>query len=105
MDALDQLIQAIQQTHEQTQRFAVQQVNNTLTIRNWVIGFYLVEYEQEGEDRAAYGANVLGELAKGLKKIGLKGLDDRALRGCGSFYFAYPQIWGTVSAKFQLVEK
>lgn len=96
---LGQLIQVIQQTHEQTQQFAVQQVNNSLTLRNWLIGFYLVEYEQKGEDRADYGANLLAQVAGELKKCGIKGLNDRALRGCRSFYSCYPQIWRTVSAK------
>ena len=31
-----------------TQQFAIQQVNVALTIRNWIIGFYIVEYEQHG---------------------------------------------------------
>ncbi len=45
---LTELISAIQTTHEYTQRFAVQQANVALTIRNWVIGFYIIEYEQHG---------------------------------------------------------
>lgn len=101
---LNQLIEVIRQTNDQTQRFGIQQVNTSLTIRNWVIGFHIMEYEQGGEDRATYGANVLIQLAKALKSIGLKGLDDRSLRACRGFYLAYPQIWGTVSAKFQTIE-
>jgi hypothetical protein len=31
------------------------QVNSVYTMRNWLIGHYIVEYEQHGEDRAAYG--------------------------------------------------
>lgn len=32
-------------------------MNASLTIRNWLVGAYLVEFEQEGEDRAKYGEN------------------------------------------------
>lgn len=34
-------------------------INTHLTVRNWQIGFYIVEYEQNGEDRAKYGAKLL----------------------------------------------
>ena len=33
-------------------------LDRTLTLRNWLIGAYIVEYEQSGEDRAAYGKQV-----------------------------------------------
>jgi predicted nuclease of restriction endonuclease-like (RecB) superfamily len=100
----NQLIKIIQSTHEQTQRYAIQQVNQSLTIRNWMVGCYLVEYEQNGEDRAAYGAKLLVKIAEGLKNTGIKGLDDRSLRACRSFYECYPQIWRTLSAKFQYAD-
>ncbi|MBD0333346.1 MAG: cytoplasmic protein, partial [Chitinophagaceae bacterium] len=34
---------------------AQKQVNTALTFRNWLIGYYIVEYEQSGKDRAEYG--------------------------------------------------
>jgi len=98
---LTELIIAIKETHEYTQRFAVQQVNMSLTIRNWVIGFYIVEYEQNGEDRAEYGAKLFKELSGQLK--GLKGSGERNLYLCKDFYVAYPWILQTVSAKLQLI--
>lgn len=101
---LTELISAIQTTHEYTQRFAVQQTNVALTIRNWVIGFYIVEYEQQGEDRAEYGTGLLTKIAKALSSTGIKGLDERSLRDCRAFYQIYPQIWGTVSPKLQEIE-
>lgn len=99
---LDQLISAIQATHEFTQGFAVQQVNSTLTIRNAIIGFYIVEYEQNGEDRAQYGTRLFKELAQRLKKI--RGLSERNLYSCKELYLAYPLILQTLSAKFQLLD-
>jgi len=98
---LNQLISAIQATHDFAQGFAVQQVNSALTMRNWMVGFYIVEYEQNGEDRAQYGTKLLSTLAKALKSVKIKGLDERSLRDCRMFYQLYPQIWGTVSPKLQ----
>ena len=46
-----QLIEAINQAHVSMQSSAVKAVNRHLTIRNWLIGYYIVEFEQNGEDR------------------------------------------------------
>ena len=37
-------------------------VNLALTSRNWLMGCYIVEFEQNGEDRAAYGEQLLKKL-------------------------------------------
>ena len=50
---------------------AVRAINTHLTLRNWIIGAYIVEYEQHGKDRAEYGENLLGELAAQIKTRGL----------------------------------
>lgn len=55
------LIERIQQTNDSLQRNAVKAVNKHLTIRNWLIGFYIVEFEQNGSDKAQYGAKLFGE--------------------------------------------
>ena len=33
-------------------------VNQLMTLRNWAIGYYIVEYEQRGSDRAEYGTRL-----------------------------------------------
>lgn len=38
---------------------AVKTINQATTLRNWIIGCYIVEYEQNGSDRAKYGDNLL----------------------------------------------
>ncbi|MBK8426766.1 MAG: hypothetical protein IPL27_12705 [Lewinellaceae bacterium] len=91
---LTELISAIQTTHAYTQQFAIQQVNVALTIRNWIIGFYIVEYEQHGSDKAMYGDGVMKELAKRLKHI--KGISVPQLYRFREFYLCYPQIFSTV---------
>jgi predicted nuclease of restriction endonuclease-like (RecB) superfamily len=86
------------------QQRAIQQVNTTLSVRNWLIGLYVVEYEQSGSDRAKYAAKAIDVLAGMLKNAGIRGLDSRSIRTCRAFYLAYPQIWGTVSAKLQITD-
>lgn len=92
-----QLLSSIEQVHNHLQARAVNAVNQALTVRNLLIGYYIVEYEQQGEDRARYGSNLLGELSQ---KIKIKGLTAPELSRCRQFYNSYPQILGTVTQKF-----
>jgi len=68
---------------------AVHAVNLSLTARNWLIGWYIVEYEQNGEDRAQYGEALLKNLAK---RIHMRGLGERRLYEFRQLYNAYPQL-------------
>lgn len=90
--SFDQLIDNVYQTHCQLQQNAKKVVNIHLTIRNWLVGYYIVEFEQNGEDRAKYGTNLIGKLASKLKEKGLKGFSVSALKNHRTFYLLYPQI-------------
>ena len=72
---------------------AAHAVNLSLTARNWLVGYYIVEFEQQGEDRAKYGENLLNNIAK---KLSRKGLEARRLREYRQFYRVYPQIGDNV---------
>ena len=69
--SFDQLIDNVYQTHCQLQLNAKKVVNLNLTIRNWLVGCYIVEFEQNGEDRAQYGTRLLEEMAKKIKAKGI----------------------------------
>ena len=86
----DSLVSIIEQTHLHFQQQAVKAVNVSLTVRNWLIGYYIVEFEQSGEDRAQYGTKLLANLAIRCKHI--KGLDERSFRNFRLLYRRYPQI-------------
>ncbi|OFY87696.1 MAG: cytoplasmic protein [Bacteroidetes bacterium RIFCSPLOWO2_12_FULL_35_15] len=90
------LVNTIQQTHNTLQQSALKSVNKHLTIRNWLVGFYIVEFEQKGKDRANYGEKLLDELAS---SINIKGLGARNLKLFRQFYFLYPQIVHSVIAQ------
>ncbi len=63
------LTKRVKDVHNATSSIAKSAVNQLLTIRNWAIGCYIVEYEQEGCDRAKYGVRLLQNLAVIKKKI------------------------------------
>lgn len=46
-------------------------VNQLMTLRNWAIGYYIVEYEQEGSDRAKYGSHLLKNLENQISEKGM----------------------------------
>lgn len=93
----EDLAKDIEQVHMVTSSAAKSAVNQLLTLRNWIIGYYIVEFEQNGQDRAAYGTKLLGSLAK---RLSVKGLDRTNLNLCRLFYSKYPQICETLSHKF-----
>lgn len=59
------------------------------TIRNWLIGFYIVEYEQNGSDRAQYGKRLLKSLEESVNE---KGLTATLFYHAREFYKDYPQV-------------
>jgi hypothetical protein len=63
---------------------------------NWLFGWYIVEYEQRGEDRAKCGSYLIDELSKELT---VKGTSPTNLREFREFYQAYPDIQQTVSVR------
>ena len=88
----------IQETHNILYQKAVKAVNSHITFRNWLIGFYIVEFEQNGSDRANYGTKLLQQLAK---DITIKGLTAPELSRCRQFYHCYPQILGSATQEFK----
>ena len=84
------LVDNISVVHDELQQQAANAVNQSLTIRNWLIGYYIVEYEQNGKDRAEYATKLLSTLSVAFTNI--KGLDERAFRNFRLLYNNYPQI-------------
>ena len=120
----ESLVGQIYQVQDLLQAQAAHAVNLSLTARNWLVGYYIVEYEQHGEDRAKYGDKLINRLAK---EINRKGFEPRRLREYRQIYIVYPQlgiaiksylqknsqwvssssvisIWQTASAKLQTSE-
>lgn len=96
------LVEKISNTHLYFQKQAAKQVDTFLTLRNWVIGYYLFEYEQNGADRAIYGEKLYKNLSLKLKETEIGAIRERHLYLCKYLYLAYPEILRTVSAKSDL---
>lgn len=96
----ERLVIRIQQTNDFLQQSAVKAVNTHLTFRNWLIGFHIVEFQQNGSDRAEYGTKLLENIAK---KISVKGLTTPELSRSRQFYNVYPQILGLITQEFKNV--
>jgi hypothetical protein len=86
------LVGFIRHVHEELSVQAGRAVNLSLTLRNWLIGFYIAEYEQKGTDRAEYGARLLENLSSRLGETGMDGTAPRSLRQYRQFYLIYPGI-------------
>ena len=95
------LVNVIQQTHEQMAAQAGRAVNMSLTLRNWMIGAYIDEYELRGLDRALYGEKLLVELANRLKELKISNCNRRQLYRYLRFYRLYPEIVGTLSPQLR----
>lgn len=86
------LIDTISQVHEQSRSGAAGAVNRYLVLRNWLIGAYIIEYEQKGKDRAEYGSGLLKKIALDLKSRGVSGCEVRMLERMRVFCVTYPQF-------------
>jgi len=93
------LVSSIKGLHDHLIAQAGKAVNISLTLRNWTIGCYIREYEQNGADRARYGKNLLENLAVRLDNRGMRCIATRDLRRYRQFYLVYPQIWQPATAK------
>ena len=120
----ESLVGRINLIQDALQAQAAHAVNLSLTARNWLVGYYIVEFEQHGEDRAKYGEKLLNRLSE---RINRKGFEPRRLREFRQLYLVYPvlgievakyikvnqphllesdtsSIWRSVSAKLQITD-
>ena len=95
-----QLLALFKETHLELQQRAARSVDTSLVIRNWLFGWYIVEFEQGGAERAElYGKRLIDKLSRELKTLGLKGISSTSLRQCRTFYLAYKKIGPAVPAQ------
>lgn len=97
------LVKEIRDLVQSARQTAVQNVNTLQVVTNFEIGRRIVEYEQKGSKRAAYGKQTLIELSSRLTEELGRGFSERNLESMRRFYIEYretvPQIPQTVSAK------
>ncbi|MDR1881481.1 MAG: PDDEXK nuclease domain-containing protein [Prevotella sp.] len=97
------LLTSIRTINEKILAGTSQAINIGLTLRNWLFGMYICEYEQNGMDRAEYGEHLLEQLSNLLRKFNIPRTEERELRRYRQFYLVYPQIRDAVSPEFKLL--
>lgn len=89
MGDFETLVGRIQSTSSALQEDARLVINRNVTTRAWLTGFYIVEYEQHGNDRAKYGERLLKRLAERLDD---KSFSLTNLKNYRSFYLLFPEV-------------
>lgn len=83
------LIKTLSSINNEFREQAIRAVNVSLTLRNWFFGFYILEFEQNGNDRAEYGKALLAKISAEMKKKSIPNSDERELRRYRQFYTTY----------------
>jgi predicted nuclease of restriction endonuclease-like (RecB) superfamily len=69
---------------------AARSVDSSLVVRNWLFGWYIVEFENGGAERAElYGKRLIDILSESLSNLGIKGMSPTNLRKFREFYQNY----------------
>ena len=95
------LVEMIHRVDQHAGSFAKRAVNPSLTLRNWVFGLHLAEYELSGADRAEYGDRLFTELSQQLRSLKVSNTGRRQLYQYLTFYRTYPGIVRSLPAPFQ----
>lgn len=85
----DGLVAHIQQTQDVLQNNARLVINRHVTAKAWLTGYYIVEYEQKGADRAKYGEQLLKSLSE---RLGKKKYSVTTLKIYRQFYQVYSHL-------------
>ncbi|MBO5086931.1 MAG: DUF1016 family protein [Paludibacteraceae bacterium] len=90
----DNLVQQIEYTDHALQNNARLVINRHVTAKAWLTGYYIVEYEQHGSDRAQYGERLLQNLTK---RLGNKKFSVTTLKIYRQFYMTYSQLFAPIA--------
>ena len=85
----DGLVAHIQHTQDVLQNNARLVINRHVTAKAWLTGYYIVEYEQKGADRAKYGEQLLKSLSE---RLGKKKYSVTTLKIYRQFYQVYSHL-------------
>lgn len=93
------LVDKIQSVHHELRSSALRSVNTMLTIRNWLIGYYITNYEMQGADRAQYGERLMDSISLELQRLKVPRSTKRELQRFCQFYRTYPLIVRSLNAE------
>ena len=93
----DDLLVEIVDVIQSARRAAARSVNSVMTTTYWFVGHRIVEHEQQGTARAAYGERLLKHLARDLSGRFGRGFSKRNLEQMRAFYLEWPMREATSS--------
>ncbi|HNC83964.1 MAG TPA: PDDEXK nuclease domain-containing protein [Nitrospira sp.] len=96
--ALPPLLDALRGLIAQARQQVLRHVDQVQVQTCWQIGRHIVEFEQGGQVRAAYGKRLLPQLGQSLAQEFGKGFDERNLRHMRAFFQSFP-IWNAVRSE------
>jgi predicted nuclease of restriction endonuclease-like (RecB) superfamily len=85
-----ELLASLRDLIAQSRQQALRAVDSIQVMTYWQVGQHIVEFEQQGQNRAVYGARLLPHLAQQLSAEFGKGFDTTNLRHMRAFYLAFP---------------
>ncbi len=97
------IVRSIVNVHQELRAQASRAVNLSLTLRNWMIGYYIEAFELRGSDRADYGDQLFSKLSQELTAASLSNCNKRQLYRYLRFFRSYPQIVGTLSPQLRVL--
>lgn len=86
------LVTQIGELLQNARKNAGRAVNTILVNTYWQMGKHIVEFEQGGKEKAAYGAELLERLSKDLTQAYGKGFSRSNLFQIRQFYLKFPKI-------------
>ena len=96
--AFNGLVGKIQTATQALRQDALGVINRSVTARAWLTGYYIVEFEQGGKARAAYGDGLLKRLEKRLSD---KTITFENLKKYRRFYQVFPRLATPIAAYLQ----
>ena len=92
------MLTALRDLIQQGRQGALRTVDVVQVQTCWEIGRHIVEFEQGGEARSAYGQRLLPQLAEVLTREFGKGFDERNIRHMRAFFQNFP-IWDALRSE------
>jgi predicted nuclease of restriction endonuclease-like (RecB) superfamily len=86
----EHLVNRISDRYQLGQRRAASAINTSMLETYWCIGEYIVEFEQDGKAKAAYGKGLLESLSKDLSLLHGKGFSLSNVKRMRQFYQTFP---------------
>ena len=85
-----QIIHDISDILRQAQANAYRNINKAMVQAYWLVGQRIVEENQQGEAKAAYGKSIIKNISQALQAEFGKGFSERNLENMRAFYLQYP---------------